>query len=1115
MKGNRFASGSARPAATSRCAIGLTIAFLVGCSDDPPAAAPADEVIDTDTVVLDTVATDSSPADTLWDILLDGVNDDASNPGDVPGTNAAPLIELLEPASDAHFAFGSPVVLRAIVTDDADLPGDLAVTWSSPIQGSFYEGSPADDGLFSVTTSELVLGTHALTLRAADSAGAESTADVSITIDPLDGAPTLVIEPAAPTTVHDLTATVTDFVLDGSAAALEVTWSWFNGPDPVDVTGAIVSADLTTKGETWRVQAVVSNGTTTTPAGVAQVTIGNAAPSCPGGAVITLGSSGLTCACNGREEPDPADPALDTCAWTGDGAPVAGDCHFDVAPAALAVPGTVLGCTLTPFDGEDAGEDVVAPTVVVPGGDVNSPPTTPTVALTPPFGQPQHTFTCQVVSPASDADGDPISYVVSWAVNGYWNPAVTSETVVPQSALTTSAGAAAGDGDVLRCRVVASDGKASSPAGESGPVTLGTVGVAIDGLGPVTLDEDLGNGCFKDTGFALPSCEPGFPCTVDVKACFAADGSLVGPATVSTTASLPVFGDVALTGSADTADGSLCVAGATADLLPPAVPLALTGLTLTLCRDPSGLWTSSASGRVAIDGETVAFKDADLTTTTGGASFAIALPSFFIDGTPFAGTITVATGATAVPLDGTVTLAPAGVIPASGAFETTAGAFVSAELTAKNTSNIGGIDFALGARLALDSGAWRFEVKGGALTLPGGQPLAVSGDVAVVAGVLKDGVFEAPAGPVTFAGTPFTGPVALAWSKGAWQLTLPGGTLGNDTAFTLRGALTVVAGAVVGGALSAGQDLTLGGVTFVGPAPVSWTSTSLSIALGGGVVSLPAGGVTLSGQLVLDAGTLTAATFDVTGGVALAGLAFPGPTTATWSGDETWALAVSGASLPLPGGSNAPLSGTLTVTGGRVASGGFTSPAPVSFAGLAFAGPATAAYAVPWDDLGSPGAESLTLELAGGALALSGAQSLTLSGDVVIANGQVQSAAFAATDAVSLDSVPFTGATVAFESGRLWLDLAGGTLNVAGAPVTVSGRLAIDAGALGCGELSPDAAASATVGGVAFGLGVRYAPAGRTCTWPDGTTFTSTTGELLAALSGGKLTVDGKTLTLS
>ncbi len=1081
----------------------------------------------------------------------DGPDDDAvvdtpappdDGPEDTQPANAPPAITLLAPADGEAFAWQEAVTLRATVTDDVDLPSDLSVLWSSPIQGVLFDGAPGVDGRVEVVTSELVLGVHVLSLRAVDSEGAEATATVTVEVLADDGAPVIEIAPGVPNTTDELVAKVIDPGLEGATGPLTVTWSWYRGAEAVALGGERVAASDTQKGETWRVLAVVSDGVTQTPPGVAQVVVANTRPSCPGGASIGAGSDvrALTCACDGRADADDGDPVDDRCDWMIDGEAAdatEGACQID---ASGAQPGAVVTCTLVPFDGDDDGDEVEAAAWVVPDASGNSAPTPPLVGITPRFGQPEHVFTCEVVAPSTDAQGDAISYRVAWSVAGNWGPLGSAWTVVPASDLVTGAGLAPAEGDALRCRVVASDGRAESRPVESEDVALGTTGVSLGGeLGDVVLDESLGNGCWRDSDHVLPECVPDIVCDVDIVACFNEDGSLRDAPTMQAVASLPGLGEVVLTGG-PTEDGGWRLSGAAPDIGPPTLALPLSGLTLTVESDGAGNSRTTVSGDIELDGVTYAFEGARVSTFLSGLGadltslrVEVPLPDFAIRGTHFAGTLTMSGADATLTFAGTVTLEGQEPMAMTGSLQLAGKTLLGAELSAAAGAEIAGVAWAGVTRLTLTDGVWKLALSDGSMTLPGGVELALSGSLEVVGGGLHEALLDAsvvgtagggdPGGDgVGFAGVEFEGGIEVRLARDRFALKLAGGLLGpGGPSFGLEGAVEIVDGVVVGGELSAGTDLVIAGVAFTGEAGVSFDEHTVTVALAAGVVDLPDGGaLSLAGEIVLQDGELASASFAGAGDVAIEGVRFGGEIGAEWSGGGGWSIGLSEGRIALPSGdgeSEVTLAGSLAVIDGRVVSGSFSAGSDLSFEGLRFAGQASASYRASYDELGNLVGDELSLSLSGGRIEVAGTGELTLAGAVEIADGAVVSAAFSAGSGVRIGAIQFAGeAAVSWSrAAGLALALTGGEITVAGTTLTVGGSLKIVRGKLTCGELATASAASTEIGGVSFDLGIRFAAADTTCAWRDGTTTTASESQFMASLANGQLTVGPISVTLA
>lgn len=116
---------------------------------------------------------------------------------------------------------------------------------------------------------------------------------------------------------------------------------------------------------------------------------------------------------------------------------------------------------MTPSDGEATGASASASVTVEADPEPNTAPTAPVVAVTPPTPRDADALGCEITSPATDADGDALTYVYAWTVDGA-DAGVAGPTVDA---------AATAVGEVWTCSVRASDGVDLGPEG-SAAVTI-------------------------------------------------------------------------------------------------------------------------------------------------------------------------------------------------------------------------------------------------------------------------------------------------------------------------------------------------------------------------------------------------------------------------------------------------------------------------------------------------------------------------------------------------------------------------------------------------------------------------------------------------------------------
>ena len=123
----------------------------------------------------------------------------------------------------------------------------------------------------------------------------------------------------------------------------------------------------------------------------------------------------------------------------------------------LFVKGDSIYVVATPTDGQDSGEPVTSASIVVE----NSPPSIAAVTLDPATGDESTTFTC-LAGPTSDDDGDTVSEIYAWTVNGTTISATSS----------TLTGTSFKKNQDLVCAITPNDGTDSGSPVSSNTVTI-------------------------------------------------------------------------------------------------------------------------------------------------------------------------------------------------------------------------------------------------------------------------------------------------------------------------------------------------------------------------------------------------------------------------------------------------------------------------------------------------------------------------------------------------------------------------------------------------------------------------------------------------------------------
>ena len=379
-------------------------------------------------------------------------------------------------------ANAAPTLASATITPASPTEGDtLAVTLGAATD-------PDGDGVtfdYSWRIGGSEVGTGA-TLP--DSAFAKGNV-VSVLVTPTDGTTPGAAVPAAGVTIQnskpevtsvslsttspgtddDITATWTATDADpGDVSGLTATFAWY-------VNGGLVSGetDDTLEGvdhfdklDDVYVEVTVNDGTTDSdPVASATVEVVNDVPSIASASLDispepAAEGSIIECDDVGRTDDDPGDMVVDVYQWYVNGAAsITGDTitdtHFDA--------GDTVYCQITPDDGDDQGTPVTSSTVTIR----NSAPEVGAVTLSDAAPTTTDDLTASVSSAsATDADGDPVTLVFDWFVNG---TAVRSVRLSPSGGTTSDTldSAEFVKDDVVRARVTPTDGLDDGTAQEA------------------------------------------------------------------------------------------------------------------------------------------------------------------------------------------------------------------------------------------------------------------------------------------------------------------------------------------------------------------------------------------------------------------------------------------------------------------------------------------------------------------------------------------------------------------------------------------------------------------------------------------------------------------------
>jgi hypothetical protein len=177
-----------------------------------------------------------------------------------PSSNNAPAVAITSPASGATFAFGSTISFQGSANDVEDGNRTANLIWTSSIDGPIGTG-----GGFSRVLSA---GTHNITATVTDSGGKSSSVSVTITIQPFNNPPAVVI--TAPETgssyLSGATVPFTGAAIDAEDGDKTANIVWVSSLDGNLGTGGTVYKTLNIGAHTITASVTDSGGKTASDA---------------------------------------------------------------------------------------------------------------------------------------------------------------------------------------------------------------------------------------------------------------------------------------------------------------------------------------------------------------------------------------------------------------------------------------------------------------------------------------------------------------------------------------------------------------------------------------------------------------------------------------------------------------------------------------------------------------------------------------------------------------------------------------------------------------------------------------------------------------------------------
>ncbi|MEC7985550.1 MAG: hypothetical protein VX278_10340 [Myxococcota bacterium] len=381
--------------------------------------------------------------------------------------NETPTCVITNPQNDSTTTNGEEILFTALTSDDNPVTS-LSVYWQSDKDGILGSSIVNSAGEISFVTAGLSAQTHTIALLVSDEQEALCIDSIIVRVEDSNAPPNqpiFSIQPAPAYTGDDLSVLFSD-QSDPNGDLLTMEYLWLKNGVPTAITSETLLHTETSKGDLWTVEITPFDGELYGPIGSASIVIENHPP-IVSNVVISPSNPylGDTLLCSAQfDDPDDSNVGLEY-RWVNATLGVdlsAGD-TLSLTPA-LASKGDEIQCVVTATDGSgdqhsDHGSVYVE----------NSLPTAPSIAIVPTTPLEEDDLLCEVVSAASDMDGDSISYTMEWTVDGVLWQGSTYSNVHPQDSISYTETT---EGELWSCTATPNDGTADGASGSSAEVEI-------------------------------------------------------------------------------------------------------------------------------------------------------------------------------------------------------------------------------------------------------------------------------------------------------------------------------------------------------------------------------------------------------------------------------------------------------------------------------------------------------------------------------------------------------------------------------------------------------------------------------------------------------------------
>jgi len=381
-----------------------------------------------------------------------------------------PSIQISSPSSGDVVSVGDSVSFLGTVSDQEDIPSDIAISWVSDIDGEFSTQGSDSNGNIAFGYGLLSAGLHNIVVTATDSDGLTSSLIQSLRVNTPPSAPTIAIEPLLPLTTDDLSVLLTENAdLDGDVVSY--TYEWLQNGNQSSYTGSSVPASATASNDVWMVRITPNDGYVDGQMVSASVVVINSDPVINGFGLLPTEPNQndvLTCSATASD----LDGGLPTVGFSWNNlttgasytstSTTLGSASLDLSTVSVSL-GDMVECVVVAND-SDGGSATQSASVEI----INTAPIFDVSAtISPNSGVFTNTaLTCAAT--VTDPDDGPLTPAYTWS-NGNTSLAVGSSYVV--SAVDTNVG------DSITCTATAID--------SDGEVSTSSTSVVVENTEPI------------------------------------------------------------------------------------------------------------------------------------------------------------------------------------------------------------------------------------------------------------------------------------------------------------------------------------------------------------------------------------------------------------------------------------------------------------------------------------------------------------------------------------------------------------------------------------------------------------------------------------------------------